>query len=279
MANTLPPPPQESRQMTGEPPRMEWIAVADLLLDRAYQRDTSTKTASKVISHIIAHFSWAKFQCLTVSCRPDGKRFVVDGQHRLIAVRKLKIAEVPCVLFDVPSRQIEARMFQDINRVRRAVSALDMHRAAVAAGDAAAVAVEAVLARVDMEVAPHTNFTCWQPKHVAAIGSLKTCIKAYGETATEAALIACQEAWPGQIIRNLASLAPGLACFYEQALRDEAFDPDLFLGPLGARTMIDWITESTRLMNEHSMGRAEALARLLHALRADMEGGPYARTS
>ena len=260
--------------MMGEPPRMEWLAVADLHLDASYQRDIKTRAAAKVIDRIARDFSWAKFQCLTVAKRPSGKCFVVDGQHRLMVVRRLHIASVPCVVFDVASSRAEAQMFSDINRVRRTVSALDLHKAAVAAGDDAALLIEAVLARADMQVAPHSNFTAWQPSHVSALGALRSCIRLHGETATEAALIGIQDAWPGQVIRTMGELLPGIAKFYASALMDDTFDVDSFVALIGRSAMADWSTRATAIMREKGLSRPDALAGLLRkaALEARLLG-------
>lgn len=118
--------------------RFEWINVNKLCVDRDnYQRNAG---APKVES-IRKNFSWLAFVVLCVVRRPDGAYYVYDGGHRLEALRKLGIEEAPCIVFDMDNMTDEAKAFLLIATNRKAMSAVDKHKAKIHAGDPAAILV------------------------------------------------------------------------------------------------------------------------------------------
>lgn len=120
----------------GKRPDMAWINTQKLFVDDAYQRDAHSRKSADVIGKIAAGFAWAKCQPLTVARIADQERYaVIDGQHRLIAARKIGITEMPCYIVEDCETQEQAQHFVAVNRTRVQMHSLALYHANLAAGD------------------------------------------------------------------------------------------------------------------------------------------------
>lgn len=99
------------------------------------------------VSRIANQFHWYMFGVLTVFRRPDGSYWCADGQHRLLAARKLdSVHELPCLVFDANSRADEAKGFLAINGDRTSVNMVDKFHKLVTTGDETAILVQSMIA-------------------------------------------------------------------------------------------------------------------------------------
>lgn len=127
--------------------RIDWVDLAALLVDPAYQRTLSYNGKSR-IKRIVADFEWSKFGALTLS-QSDAGTMVIDGQHRAIAAYILGILSVPAVI--LPADQAgQANSFVGINAERGTVNPIDKFHARVTAGDPAATRVAEILTNLDI---------------------------------------------------------------------------------------------------------------------------------
>lgn len=113
-------------------PMLIWAALADLVIDRRYQRDI-TRNGRMAIQRIADNFDWRKYQPILVAPTDGGKLAVVDGQHRahaaaLCGIQKLPAMTVPMTLAE------QAAGFAAINRDRITMNAPTIYRAELAAG-------------------------------------------------------------------------------------------------------------------------------------------------
>ena len=109
-----------------------------LEIDKSYQRDANDPK----VANIAKEWSWIGCGVLTVALT-NGQYRVMDGQHRLEAARlRDDIQDLPCLVFPVEDISEEASGFLVANTARRAVSAIDKHRASVIAGDPLAVFIQ-----------------------------------------------------------------------------------------------------------------------------------------
>lgn len=116
------------------------VDPADLLVDDQYQRDLNRKSF-QLIWRMVARFKWRNFK--TPTCVRVGKRYhVVDGQHSAIAAATLKIKKIPIDVVDAETALDRADAFVAHNRDRLSMTAFDIHRALLGAGDPNAKAVE-----------------------------------------------------------------------------------------------------------------------------------------
>lgn len=117
----------------------EVINKNDLGVDPIYQRK---ETDSKV-RRLAAEWSWLGCGCILVARRPDGRNFVYDGNHRVMAARLRKdVNNLPCLVFRCSEVVEEAVAFLNANVNRKPVTAYDRFRALLIAEDPAALLVQ-----------------------------------------------------------------------------------------------------------------------------------------
>lgn len=152
---------------------IRWIAIGKLNVKNsgkgAYQRPLREKWAQWIADH----FDPDKFGVLVVAERSDGTFWVLDGQQRLSACRKMGWGdeqEVPCEIIAEPTPQREAEIFSGRN-ARLGLRYLDQFVARVAAGESTAVAVAHIV-----------NLCGYQISHLDSDGNLyavQACEKVY----------------------------------------------------------------------------------------------------
>jgi len=119
-------------------PRPEYMLLSLLCLniDPSYQRKPSTARVYKKT----ANFRWAQCGVLTVNKRRDGTYWVVDGQHRLLALRIIfggEDALVPCLVTSNLNQKeeavacAEARLFVEKQMKRVGLSSREQYRAGI----------------------------------------------------------------------------------------------------------------------------------------------------
>lgn len=125
-----------------EKPKLFWIAIASLRVDPRYQRRIAGRASEKSVITIATQFSWSKFAPVVVAEREEheGIYAIIDGQHRTTAAALRGIKDVPCLIMRADLAE-QANAFAAINGAVTAISAMQLHAARVAAGDADAVAL------------------------------------------------------------------------------------------------------------------------------------------
>lgn len=113
----------------------------DLAVDHTYQRDAKELK----LLEIARSWSWIACGAIVVAER-NGKFFVVDGQHRVMAARKRSdIQDLPCVVFKTHEVKQEAKGFLTAQTQRKPVTAPEKFRALVAIQDPEAMVVQELL--------------------------------------------------------------------------------------------------------------------------------------
>lgn len=260
----------------GSPPTLEWVALDQLMIDEAYQRSLENKSSITLIRNIATAWDWGLCQPLAVSRREDGRLFVVDGQHRLAAARlRGDLPHLPCVVSARSSAAEEAHTFVALNRNRRALNAVDVFKAALAAGDGDSREIMALINGAGLSVAPHQNWYAWKPKQLYCIPTIQAAYRTRGRIITSAALVALAEAWPGQPLRFAARVLQGLVPFFAEELKDQAaFDPDVFDEVLPSQTQAEWVAQAQL----HGATHGTNLAVAMHALITERYIGLLSKT-
>jgi hypothetical protein len=96
--------------------RLRWIPLGKMKVSERAQREQK----SHRVNHLIAHFDLDKLGKFTVSERPDGFFYVIDGQHRLAAMLEkgyTEIDEVQCWVYTGLTEGQEAEEFLGLNDV------------------------------------------------------------------------------------------------------------------------------------------------------------------
>jgi hypothetical protein len=117
----------------GPAPMLQWIKVSDLIIDDGYQRPLG-KSNWTAIQKIAANFLWSRFQPLLVAPVEGGRFAIIDGQHRAHAAMLCGIVQVPAVAVMV-GREEQSRAFAWVNSQTIKVTAWNVYKAALAAGE------------------------------------------------------------------------------------------------------------------------------------------------
>jgi hypothetical protein len=115
---------------------IEAVLIDDLNLDHGYQRDLSADLVQKMA----AEWDMAVAGTITVSRRPSGQLYIIDGQHRAAAAKLAGETHILAQVLDQKGRADEAGMRLKGN-VRRGDKALERFRAQLAAGDKSSKAI------------------------------------------------------------------------------------------------------------------------------------------
>lgn len=121
----------------GAVPMLQWVKIADLVVDDDYQRELKRESWTK-IRKIAGRFRWSRFSTVLVSPVAGGKYAIVDGQHRTHAARLCDIEAVPCQIVQM-TREEQAASFAAVNGMVTAVTGFQILRAAIVAGEPWAV--------------------------------------------------------------------------------------------------------------------------------------------
>ena len=177
---------------------LSFEAIEDLRIHPGYQRRISQQGLAR-ITKMVQDFSWSRFGALSVACDDDGNRWVVDGQHRLIAARALRITTVPCAMTRGDLRG-QAGDFVGINTVRTTVASIDKFRARVAQGDKVALKVAKMLEDLEISTDVPAGHGL-KPNETRAVSKLEKLMSSTGDGVVFTALETLMDAQPGQ--RNL----------------------------------------------------------------------------
>lgn len=125
----------------GPTPRLEWLPIDQLSVDRRYQREMGKDNWAHV-NRILREWTWLHYQPIVVAPKDGGGRqsgssyVVVDGQHRLEAARKHpSIDRLPCYIVEATNVAQQAKAFVVLNARRIGVTRLQRFWAAHAAGE------------------------------------------------------------------------------------------------------------------------------------------------
>jgi len=256
--------PAKFNAVTGKPPVLEWLATGELSVDPSYQRSLEAETSRSLIHRMAVDWSWGLCLPLTVARRPDGTLKIVDGQHRhAAAAMRGDIPHLPCVVVAFESVIDEAAAFVEINKRRRALGAVDVFKASLAAGQGEACEVMRLIADARLSLAPHQNFISWKPGQLYCIPTIRNGLRRHGRTVVSAALCALSEAFRGQVLQFAGNMLEGLIAFYAEMLPRGDFDPDLFAERLSRNLQFDWIRKAKLEAARHNLNRKDAMRAVL----------------
>lgn len=158
----------------GAMPALQYAPPSHLAVDRSYQRSLEASASQSLIRKIAQYWNWDLCQPLVVSRREGGSLFVIDGQHRLEAARlRGDIQQLPCVIVSYADVADEAASFVNLNQQRRALSKLDLFKAALASEDKEAREIVDAMTDAGLSIAPHSNHLFWKPGMVSNIGGIE----------------------------------------------------------------------------------------------------------
>lgn len=183
---------------------------ADMLsVDPRYQR---ALIASRV-SHLVRGIDDTLLGVLTISHRRDGRRIIVDGQHRHAALLKLDRGPelVRCHVYEGLSVEGEAALFRGLNDTRK-ISGADHFRAGLLARDPECVAIANTASAYGFAVE-----TGHRDNNVACISTLVSLWRRPGgPEAVGQALGVIRAAWDGDADSTEKSIVFGVTEFFRR---------------------------------------------------------------
>lgn len=203
------------------PGRLEWVPVGRIVADPAYQRTLSIKQ----VTTIARAFDPFILGVIIVSQRDDGQLYVLDGQHRVEALRTLGYADdhIPAMVYVNLSLEDEARIFAQTNKNRMYLPPQYHFRARLVAGDKEALALKETVEHYGF----HLNY--WKPLPgdekgaatamyrpegmISAIGELERLSRS-GVEKLGRVLGLAHDAWGEDVVGLSAIILRGLAIFH-----------------------------------------------------------------
>lgn len=144
----------------------------------------------------------------------DGRFFVVDGQHRMLALRDRGDTEVrvACVIFEGLISADEAKRFRRTQQDRKALRSLDFFRSGLVEGDPLVHDVNRIVREEGFAV--NLVGAANSPTDIIATGAL---LKIYGKGRREEllreVLRAVRESFPGEAVATQGTMLEGIGRF------------------------------------------------------------------
>lgn len=257
------------RPPAGTPPVLSWVEVETLNIDDAYQRSLESKTSINLVRRIAAKWDWRLCQPVQVARRADDSLWIVDGQHRhAAAVLRGDIPKLPCVISEFGDLADEAAAFVRINKERRALGAVEVFKANLAAGQSEAIEVDALIREAGFTIAPHQNYVSWKPGMLYCVPGIASALRRFGKRVASAGLVAFGEAYEGQVLYYAGQMLQAVFRFYDANLAEIDFDPDLFIERLALNTQDQWMRRAAERVAATGEPKIQALTNVIaHAYR------------
>lgn len=192
----------------------EFIKVKDLSVDRVVQRGFLD---TRKVDRIVMKFNPAALGIITVSRRGKMVNVVLDGAHRVEAVRRLTggDGEVLCHVFTDLAQEVEAQMFLDLNAGSQP-HLIDRFKVRIVAGDPTARAMNEILVAYGWKVDNRSGNGFFQPvgaaEKVYRLGKAKDAAgdEKYSNLFQDSVMI-LSHAWKGEQTSMMAPLLEAVA--------------------------------------------------------------------
>jgi hypothetical protein len=186
--------------------RVEEIALNEIRMC-AYQRNTHDRQ----VANIVAAFDEAKLGMPVVSCR-DGHYYLLDGNHRVSALRMLNYTSAKFIVLTGLSYKDEAEYFRAQNNNVRPLSRYILFRAGLEAQDELCVNIERIVTGHGYKISGSAR----DANAIAAIYTLEVVASVYGCEVLNDTLALIRGTWDG--VKNATSreFIAGVAEFVKQ---------------------------------------------------------------
>jgi hypothetical protein len=238
----------------------------ELAIDDAYQRPLGT-----FVNNIVDDFMPALIGTLIVNHR--GKRlFVIDGQHRLVALRVLGIQDVPCVVYQGLSRADEAQLFAKLQTERRRIRPSQRFTAEVVAKNPRALAIKKVLDTTGVTITD-VGGRLMAPDEISAVVALERIYDMHGASRLEDVLTVARLSFPDEKGALSNDIVLGISSF----IATEKPDQDRLIRHLRTVTAWDLKSRAAALRQGRGIGggspayMAEAIASVYRRRRPRSE--------
>ena len=231
--------------MAGEHRR---VPIKDLRLDSTYQRDLD----SSKIRRMVEDWDPRRAQVVVLSHRAK-ILWIVDGQHRVAALRERGEIFVEAVVHEGMSQTEEADLFVALQRGRKNLNAWDLFKAENAAGHEDVLNLIRIVHsqgfRID-RTAGHG--------HIAAVGALRRIFKLGAEPLLTLVLSTTRMVWAGDKRALDGQTLEGLALFLNSFRSEPQYDGTRALNILQATPAITFLRQAQEIAQNRSSASSSA---------------------
>ena len=182
---------------------IERVALNEIYIE-PYQRVLNNARVKRIADN----FDHARVGVLLLSKRGPNSYAIVDGQHRLCAMRQLGLQEAVCIVVDGMSYEDEANYFRIQTRDSTALNAYSLYQAGLEARDEHFLRIDAILEKNEYTVGLKA-----EPMVITAVNTLTRVMTMQGEAALDLALQSIRDAWHGDSTALRREMLAGVAEF------------------------------------------------------------------
>ena len=168
--------------------RIECVPLERIVTEQ-YQRILNMKN----VAGIVKNFDPAKLGVLVVSHRADGTYAVLDGQHRLTALRRLGYDAANCIVLEGMTIRQEADYFRRQNENKQSLRIKEL-----------------------MDQYGFRHGKSGQPMCICAIGALQRILRRFGDRTLELTLACIAATWPHDSTILRGEMLAGLGEFWRR---------------------------------------------------------------
>jgi len=169
--------------------RFETVETSKIVTGE-YQRELQHNR----VARIVARFKPEKLGVILLSDRGDGTYAVLDGQHRVAAVRQMNIERIYAAILEGLTVEEEADIFRTQNENVTPPNAIDQYRAGIVAKDPHYLTIKAILDKHGYAVSGHSL-----PYQVRAVGTLTWIVRQYGFAVLDKTFEYIKTAWAADV--------------------------------------------------------------------------------
>lgn len=225
----------------GRPVALEWLRAEQLDIDYRYQRETIDWHH---VARIADTFDDLLLGWLVVSHRNDGLYYVIDGQHRLLAIRRLGWDEraIPCFVYENITVEEESHIFSEVQALRKNPKPNVRFKARLFRHQPAAVELNDLVETSGFKIALTASA---KPGEIGAISALEWIYEQYRPGTLEEVLSIARGAWTTEADGINGSLLKGIAQFVKE-YRD-TYDRDRLVMAMQRRNTIQFYASARGL--------------------------------
>lgn len=236
-------------------PRVQEIDLRNLVIDQRYQREIS----GLQVRRIVDNFNPKLLSYLVVSDRNDGTYAILDGQHRVAAMRSMGMRCAPCYVHSGITERQEAEIFDGVNRFRRQTTSKDHFRARIFMKDPDALAIQSIAAECGVILASHSPSGNSNSSATIAYKAINYVYEVWGPDILRNTFYFARQAWPNS---------------YEALVSCMIYGIGRFLKTYGAEIKIKKATEKLSTVHPNTIkADANKITPIGTARGSSMEGG------
>lgn len=212
--------------------RIEPVPVRQIVTE-GYQRVLNQRN----VNAIAKNFDPARLGVLVVNHRADGTYAVLDGQHRLSALRKLGVMEANCIVLEGLTVEQEADYFRRQNENKQSLRVNDMFKAATWAGDEESLRIKDIMGKCGFTIGKSGRTMT-----ICAVGALQQIVRLFGFETLELTLTSIAQTWPQDTVILRREMLAGVAEFWHRFAGRT--DPTMFTSRMKIKVPVDMLMEA-----------------------------------